>query len=99
PWDRDQLSRGVTPPPRAAVLRSRPVIDLHPGDLVDGRYRVVRLIGRGGWAIVYEGVHLRLPRPAAIKVLLTAQLAKGAAVLERFAREAQAAIRIDSENV
>jgi serine/threonine protein kinase len=36
-----------------------------------GNYRLVRLLGHGGFASVYQGEHLYLKRPAAIKVLRT----------------------------
>src|ERR1700682_3159631 len=34
-----------------------------------GSYRLLRLIGRGSWASVYQGEHLHLGTQAAIKVL------------------------------
>jgi eukaryotic-like serine/threonine-protein kinase len=38
-----------------------------PGELVDGRFRVVREVARGGMGIVYEAVDERLERRIAIK--------------------------------
>ena len=52
-----------------------------------GNYRLVRLLGRGGFAEVYLGQHLRLNMQAAIKVLHT-QLAD-AVDIQNFHREAQ----------
>ena len=52
-----------------------------------GNYRLVRLLGRGGFAEVYLGQHLRLNMQAAIKVLHT-QLAD-AVDIQNFQREAQ----------
>jgi serine/threonine protein kinase len=52
-----------------------------------GSYRLVRLLGRGGFAEVYLGQHQRLNMQAAIKVLHT-QLAD-AADIQNFHREAQ----------
>ena len=52
-----------------------------------GNYRLVRLLGRGGFAEVYLGQHLRLNMQAAIKVLHT-QLADAAGI-QNFHREAQ----------
>ncbi|MFF8598082.1 serine/threonine-protein kinase [Streptomyces sp. NPDC015232] len=53
-------------------LRARPVppvVDVtRTGRAVDGRYRLDRLLGRGGAADVYEALDLRLRRPVAVKV-------------------------------
>lgn len=43
----------------------RPVID--PGTLLQGRYRVVRRLGKGGMGAVYEAIDLRLDVAVAIK--------------------------------
>jgi serine/threonine protein kinase len=70
-----------------------------PGSrLVDGKYRLDRLLGRGGMGAVYEGVHVELERPAAIKLLLP-DLAGDPAAPERFRREARAAARLNHPHV
>ncbi|GHO49919.1 serine/threonine protein kinase [Ktedonospora formicarum] len=51
-----------------------------------GNYRLERLLGRGGFAEVYIGIHLRLQRPAAIKILHTHLSEQESAA---FQREAQ----------
>jgi serine/threonine protein kinase len=66
--------------------------------LVDGRYRLDRLLGRGGMGAVYAGVHVELERPAAIKLLLP-ELVSDPQALERFKREARAAARLNHPNV
>jgi eukaryotic-like serine/threonine-protein kinase len=71
---------------------------LNPGDIIDGKYRIVRLIGEGGMGAVYEGENTRIHRRVAIKVLLAAVAQQGEAVA-RFEREAQAAGRIGSEHI
>ena len=58
-----------------------------------GRYRLVRLLARGGMAEVWEGYDEVLARPVAVKVL-HAHLAADAAFVERFRREAIAAARL-----
>lgn len=54
-----------------------------------GKYQVLERIGRGGMADVYKGLHLRLKRDFAIKVL-SSHLAEGEDFLARFEREARA---------
>lgn len=51
-----------------------------------GNYRLIRLLGHGGFASVYLGEHLYLKRPAAIKVLRTVLKDKEK---ERFLAEAK----------
>src|SRR6185503_7473461 len=71
---------------------------LNPGDVVDGKYRIVRLIGEGGMGAVYEGENIRIHRTVAIKVL-HAGVAENQDAVQRFEREAQAAGRIGSEHI
>jgi serine/threonine-protein kinase len=71
---------------------------LNPGELIDDKYRIVRVIGEGGMGAVYEGENARIHRRVAIKVL-HADLALNAETVARFEREAQAAGRIGSEHI
>ncbi|HEX6272495.1 MAG TPA: serine/threonine-protein kinase [Polyangiaceae bacterium] len=71
---------------------------LNPGDIIDGKYRIVRLMGEGGMGAVYEGENTRIHRRVAIKVLHASVAEQGEAVA-RFEREAQAAGRIGSEHI
>jgi serine/threonine-protein kinase len=68
------------------------------GQLIDSKYRIVRLLGEGGMGAVYEGQNVRIGHRVAIKVL-HAELATRGDVLERFEREAQAAGKIGSEHI
>jgi len=62
-----------------------------PGAVVfDGRYRLERIIGTGGMAIVWCATDLRLGRKVAIKVIADT-LAADPGFVERFAREARTA--------
>ena len=70
------------------------------GALLDGIFEVGEEIGRGGFAIVYEGVQKGIDRPVAIKVLTEQPEARRQQEYEaRFMREAQAAASIDHPNV
>jgi serine/threonine-protein kinase len=73
-------------------------MSLSTGDIIDGKYRIVRLIGEGGMGAVYEAENMRIHRKVAIKVLHSGVAQTGEAV-SRFEREAQAAGRIGSEHI
>ncbi|MBK7395549.1 MAG: serine/threonine protein kinase [Myxococcales bacterium] len=68
------------------------------GEVIDGKYRIVRPIGRGGMGSVYEGENARIRRRVAIKVL-HANVAENAELVTRFEREAQAAGCIGSDHI
>lgn len=70
---------------------------LHFGDVLVGKYRVERTLGRGSMGIVLSATHLALGELVAIKVLSPrAAHRRGIARLER---EARATARIRSEHV
>ncbi len=68
------------------------------GRLLDGRYRVVRRISRGGMAVVYEALDTRLDRPVALKVMHPG-LAEDATFVSRFIHEARSAARLSHPNI
>ena len=68
------------------------------GAVLVGKYRVVREIGRGGMAAVYEAEQLTLGKKVAIKIL-AAELAQSTIVIERFFREARAAASVKSPHI
>jgi len=63
------------------------------GKVVEGRYRVLDLIGRGGMGEVYKVEHVRMGKIAAMK-LLHAELAREPEVVARFNREARAVSKL-----
>ncbi len=85
------------PPPNPAQGWSPPGPGTAPAT-IGGRYRLVRLIARGGMAEVWEGLDQVLARPVAVKVLLP-HLARDAAFVERFKREAVAAARLSHPHI
>ncbi len=69
-----------------------------PGDIIKGKYRVERVLGEGGMGVVVAAHHLALDQRVAIKLLHPALLAEPELVA-RFAREARAASKIESDHV
>src|SRR5258706_2644655 len=68
------------------------------GQVVGGRYEVIRLIGKGGMGAIYEVRNTRLGRAFAMKVLL-GEAAEDVEVLQRFRREADLIARIKHPNI
>ena len=68
-----------------------------PGAVLLGKYRVDRVIGVGGMGAVVSARHLQLDEKVAIKLLLP-QMLQNDEVVQRFLREARAAIKIRSEH-
>jgi serine/threonine protein kinase len=66
---------------------------LQPGTQLDGRYEVVRLLGQGGMAAVYEVRHLGLHSTHALKVL-NADLARNDDIRARFLAEGRIQARM-----
>ncbi|MEO7033822.1 MAG: protein kinase [Polyangiaceae bacterium] len=73
-------------------------MSLEVGQLVDNKYRIIRMIGEGGMGAVFEGENVRINRRVAIKILHAA-FAGNAEVMQRFEREAQAAGRIGNDHI
>uniref|UniRef100_Q01QI7 Serine/threonine protein kinase with TPR repeats n=1 Tax=Solibacter usitatus (strain Ellin6076) TaxID=234267 RepID=Q01QI7_SOLUE len=69
-----------------------------PGQVVAGRYTIVRYLSRGGMGEVYEAEHPLLPDHVALKTLLPA-IASDEAMIARFKQEIQLARKIAHPNV
>ena len=67
------------------------------GRKLDGRYRILDRVARGGMSTVYAAVDERLDRLVAVKVM-NAALSADPAFSDRFAREARAAARLTHLN-
>jgi serine/threonine protein kinase len=68
------------------------------GSVLDGRYRVDAVLGKGGMGRVYKGEHTGIGRAVAIKVL-HADLGRNKEAAARFQREAIASGRLDHPNI
>ena len=66
--------------------------------LLDGRYRLDRVLGRGGMGTVFEALDLRLNRPVAVKLVQGGRTGNPG-WLRRFNREARALARLNHENI
>ncbi|MEM9490299.1 MAG: serine/threonine-protein kinase, partial [Myxococcota bacterium] len=73
-------------------------MNIEPGTVLLGKYRLERQLGQGGMGIVALATHLHLNQPVAIKFLLP-EFASTTQVVERFRREAEAAFKLRSEHV
>jgi len=71
---------------------------LEPGSIVDGKFRIERVLGSGGMGIVAAATHIQLERRVAIK-MLREHLAANAELVERFVREARASAKLKNEHV
>ncbi len=68
------------------------------GELIDGKYRIDKLLGKGGMGAVYLATHMGTDRPVALKVI-TPQFMRSDEFVARFQREARAAGRLRHPNV
>ncbi len=68
------------------------------GLTLDGKYRLIRLLGKGGMGAVYLGQHVVIGKSVAVK-FLHAEFAGNEEVIKRFYREAQAAAAIAHDNI
>ena len=68
------------------------------GKIIDGRYEVLKLLGKGGMGKVFQVRHKDLEKILAMKTLHQ-HLTHDPSTVERFKREAKAASRIGSEHI
>ncbi len=80
---------------KTAVLRAEQLV----GQLVEGRYRVERVLGHGGMGTVYACRHAVVGKALAMKVLRPPRGGNSDGVLQRFIREAQTANALKSRHI
>ncbi len=81
--------------PFKLVANSDPPV---PQGLVAGKYRLTRLLGRGGMGAVWEGTHTSLGTRVAVK-FIDAEYAESPEARSRFENEARAAAKLRSKHV
>lgn len=74
-----------------------PGFEFAPGTIVADRYKILSVLGRGGYGCVYRVFQLLLKKEFALKTLNSANMTD--TVMSRFSKEAQAAGRLDHPNL
>jgi len=74
------------------------VAPIRPGEVLAGKYRVEKVLGAGAMGVVVAAMHMDLQERRAIKFMLPSMLDDVEGV-ERFLREARAAVRLKSQHV
>ena len=69
-----------------------------PGDVIDGKYQIEKMLGEGGMGAVAKAQHLLRRAPVALKFMSPNVMTLPGAV-ERFLNEGVAASQIDSDHV
>jgi serine/threonine protein kinase len=80
---------GQVPPLNEIIFIDTP-LETYVGEILDDKYRLERLLGKGGMGAVYLATHLGTDRYVALK-LIAPQFHAQREFVERFKREARAA--------
>lgn len=81
----------------APAVRTRSKTDPMLGRLIEGRYEIIKLVGKGGMGAVYKARQTTVQRDIALKVLLE-EFVENDVVVQRFYQEALAASRLKHPN-
>jgi len=80
------------------LLANRLATSTATSERLIGKYLLKNKIGKGGWSIVYQGVHKTLNRPVAIK-MLRHDMAMEPGFIERFRKEAEIIASLRHNNI
>lgn len=69
------------------------------GEVIAGKYKLNAVLGAGGMGTVYDGEHVQLGRPVAVKVLIRTPTTSGANAEKRFLKEARSAGSLAHPNI
>jgi serine/threonine protein kinase len=93
-WRRPETPAEMTPSPSLDPGSSSDFT----GRIIEGRYRILRVLGEGGMGTVYAGEHVEIGKGVAVKILHP-QYSRQQDLVERFRREARAASRIGHPHI
>ncbi len=82
----------------ASIAPFMSINEYPPGSVIDNKYFIMSILGKGGMCMVYKAKHLLMNKMVAIKMLLP-ESAANAGLVERFRREAQAASSLSHPNI
>ncbi|MSP91335.1 MAG: hypothetical protein EXR79_05975 [Myxococcales bacterium] len=71
---------------------------LQGGDVITGRYRILGELGRGGFGVVFDAVHVTTGHPVAVKVLTSSGGDEAQEMARRFFQEASTTSRLSHPN-
>jgi eukaryotic-like serine/threonine-protein kinase len=102
PRDNEETIAASTPTPDASIPRiggkAEVIQSFVPGDVLAGRFRIVRFIARGGMGEVYEAEDAELSSRVALKTI-SGHIADDAGAIALFKREVQLAREVTHPNV
>jgi len=92
PLDAEQLLKTVTLDPPVPSTGSTSLEESNPGQLIGGRFQILRKLGEGGMGVVYEAFDTKLMERRALKVPKSGRL-------DKLANEARSALRVTHQNI
>lgn len=95
--DRARSSRQVAQEAKSKAAEAIKAMPVGAGSVLENRYRLESIIGRGNFGTVYKAHHIEIDKPVAVKVLQT-QAAENPEAVARFRTEGRAAVRVDHPN-
>jgi len=88
------MSSAETPSSSASIPAAPSMV----GQILDGRYKIIRKLGEGGMGEVYAAEHVHIEKRFAIK-LLRPEIVSNAEAVQRFRQEARSSSSIGHRNI